>query len=107
MHTNCSSSGQSRATDQDTLANTNTPAYAFTNAETFFQFAWVVGALLPVVIDVPEGLGLTLAGLVALAIQVIYISAVLVPVVRYRRSIMRETAERDREPPDKNVLDLM
>jgi hypothetical protein len=79
---------------------------AFTNAETFFQFTWVLGALLPVLIVIPEGLGLTLAGLAALAIQVVYISAVLVPVVRHRRSTIREAAT-DRNPPDKNVLDLM
>ena len=63
--------------------------------------------MLPVLIVIPEGLGLTLAGLTALAIQVIYVSAVLVPVVRHRRSIIREAAAKDREPPDKNVLDLM
>ena len=77
---------------------------AFTNAETFFQMAWVVGALIPVVSVIPVGLGLTLAGLTALVIQVVYISAVLVPVVRHRRS----TAEApDRKPPEGNVLDLM
>ena len=80
---------------------------AFTNAETFFQFAWVVGALLPVFIVIPEGLGLTLAGLAALAIQVVYISAVLVPVVRHRRSTTPQPDESDRKPPDTNVLDLM
>lgn len=80
---------------------------AFTNAETFFQFAWVVGALIPVFIVFPEGLGLTLAGVAALAIQVIYISALLVPVVRHRRSTGPAPPVRDSEPPDKNVLDLM
>jgi hypothetical protein len=79
---------------------------AFTNAETFFQFAWVVGALIPVLPVIPEGLGLTLAGLAALAIQVIYISAVLVPVARQRRASAPSVAGR-RDPPDKNVLDLM
>lgn len=80
---------------------------AFTNAETFFQFTWVIGALLPVVVIIPEGLGLTLAGVAALAIQVVYISAVLVPVVRHRRSTALENAPQRRDPPDKNVLDLM
>lgn len=80
---------------------------AFTNAETFFQFAWVVGALIPVFIVFPEGLGLTLAGVAALAIQVVYISALLVPVVRHRRSTTPAPPVQDREPPDKNVLDLM
>ena len=73
----------------------------------FLEFAWVVGALLPVFIVIPEGLGLTLAGLAALAIQVVYISAVLVPVVRHRRSVVPQAVEEDRRPPDKNVLDLM
>ena len=77
---------------------------AFTNAETFFQIAWVVGALMPVVAVLPVGLGLSLAGVTALVIQVVYISAVLVPVVTHRRSA---TVAPDREPPDKNVLDLM
>ena len=80
---------------------------AFTNAETFFQAAWVVGALLPVVVSIPTGLGLSLAGLVALAIQVIYMSAVLVPVVRHRRGELRREEPPAGEPPDKNVLDLM
>ena len=80
---------------------------AFTNAETFFQAAWVVGALLPVIISIPTGLGLSLAGLAALAIQVIYMSAVLVPVVRHRRSRPQTPPPTEREPPDKNVLDLM
>lgn len=78
---------------------------AFTNAETFFQIAWVVGALIPVVPVIPVGLGLTLAGLTALAIQVVYISAVLVPVVMQRRSSIATAT--DRQPPDKNILDLM
>jgi hypothetical protein len=59
---------------------------AFTNSETFFQFAWVVGALLPLVPGWPVELGLALAGLVALGVQVIYVSAVLVPVVAQRRA---------------------
>lgn len=80
---------------------------AFTNAETFFQFAWVVGALLPVFLTIPTGLGLTLAGLSALAVQVVYISAVLIPVARRRRIAAEQAAARDRKPPDKNVLDLM
>ena len=81
---------------------------AFTNAETFFQIAWVVGALLPVILVIPVSFGLTVAGLIALAIQVVYISAVLVPVVRHRRSAVAaaETAG-ERKPPEKNVLDLM
>lgn len=80
---------------------------AFTNAETFFQFAWVVGALIPVFIVFPEGLGLTFAGLAALAVQVVYISAVLVPVVRHRRAGSPAPPSPERKPPDQNLLDLM
>jgi len=58
---------------------------AFTNSETFFQFAWVLGALIPVVPVVPIVFGLTAAGVLALAIQVVYVSAVLIPVVAHRR----------------------
>lgn len=72
---------------------------SFTNAETFFQAAWVVGALIPVVITLSPELGLSLAGLVALALQVIYISAVLVPAIAARRNTGRET--------ESTVLDIM
>ena len=67
---------------------------AFTGSETFFQFAWVVGALIPIVPGSSVGLfslptlpveaGLIVAGLVALSIQVVYVSAVLVPAVADR-----------------------
>lgn len=81
---------------------------AFTNAETFFQIAWVVGALIPVIPAVPISLGLTVAGIVALSIQVVYISAVLVPVVSHRRSATAAAAaDRESRPPGENVLDLM
>jgi hypothetical protein len=81
---------------------------AFTNAETFFQIAWVVGALIPVIPAIPISLGLTVAGLTALAIQVVYISAVLVPVVRHRRSATAAAAtEREPRKREDNVLDLM
>jgi len=80
---------------------------AFTNAETFFQIAWVVGALIPVLPVIPVSLGLTIAGLLALAIQVVYISAVLVPVARHRRSRGGTEAAGEAQKPEKNVLDLM
>lgn len=80
---------------------------AFTNAETFFQFAWVLGALIPVLAAIPVGLGLTLAGVLALTIQVVYISAVLVPVVTQRRSNARGFVRKPQDPPDQNILDLM
>ena len=52
---------------------------AFTNAETMFQIAWVFGALIPVVPFWPTELGLASAGVLALVIQVVYVSLVLVP----------------------------
>jgi hypothetical protein len=79
---------------------------AFTNAETFFQFAWVVGAIIPVVPTIPAELGLTIAGLIALVIQVIYVSAVLVPVVAHRRGLQHPTPDDD-DPDRPDVLDLM
>ena len=54
-------------------------ARAFTNAETMFQIAWVIGALIPVAPFWPTELGLSSAGVVALVIQVAYVSLVLVP----------------------------
>lgn len=81
---------------------------AFTNAETFFQIAWVVGALIPVLPVIPVSLGLTVAGLSALVIQVVYISAVLVPVVRERRATAAALIQRSDEAKSQaNVLDLM
>jgi hypothetical protein len=75
---------------------------AFTNSETFFQFAWVVGALIPIVPVMSVEFGLILAGLLALTVQVIYVSAVLVPVVADRR---RSAAPRTSEQPD--ILDVL
>lgn len=54
-------------------------ARAFTNAETMFQIAWVIGALIPVLPIWPTALGLSSAGVLALIIQVGYVSLVLVP----------------------------
>jgi hypothetical protein len=73
----------------DGLLQSSVPAAirgrAFTNSETFFQVAWVLGALLPVIPGWPVEFGLILAGLMALAVQVVYVSLVLVPVVEARR----------------------
>jgi hypothetical protein len=84
---------------------------AFTNAETFFQVSWVIGAIIPVIelpfaATIPPEIGLTMAGVAALAIQVIYVSAVLVPVVAQRRSAAGE--EESKPAADRrDVLDLM
>ena len=50
----------------------------FTYSETLFQLAWVVGAVIPVLVPIPATLGLVLAGCAALAAQVILVSALLV-----------------------------
>ncbi len=84
---------------------------AFTNAETFFQVAWVVGAIIPVVElpvagTIPAEIGLTIAGVAALAIQVVYVSAVLVPVVAQRRRQAEQPAAQP-SGDKRDVLDLM
>ncbi len=83
---------------------------AFTNSETMFQIAWVIGALLPVVPFVPIELGLTAAGIVALGVQVLYVTATLIPVAAQRRreAIARAVSARqeDAAPETPDVLDL-
>ncbi len=75
---------------------------ALTSGETFFQVAWVLGALVPVVPVLPSNLGLSLAGIAALLIQVIYVSAVLVPVAHEHRLGTSEDS-----PPPRDVMDLL
>ena len=50
----------------------------FTTSETLFQLAWVLGAVIPVLLPIPATLGLILAGCTALLAQVIVVSALLV-----------------------------
>lgn len=57
---------------------------AFTRSETVFQLAWVLGAVLPTGLPLPASLGLVLAGLGALAAQVVYVSTLLDAQVRPR-----------------------
>lgn len=59
---------------------------AFVSSETMFQVAWVVGAIIPVVISVPISVGLISAGCLALGAQVVYISGLLVPLTTQRRA---------------------
>ncbi|MBT8198371.1 MAG: hypothetical protein KJP12_03490 [Acidimicrobiia bacterium] len=73
---------------------------AFTTSETLFQLAWVVGAIIPVTITIDDTLGLNAAGVVALVIQVVYVTALLVPIAVARRA----AAERDRS--DSETADL-
>ena len=73
----------------DGLLQSTVPAadrgHAFTVSETMFQSAWVVGALLPVLLTIPIRLGLALAGIGALLAQLVYISGLLVPLAEARR----------------------
>jgi hypothetical protein len=70
---------------QATLAPADRGA-AFVSSETMFQVAWVVGAIIPVVISVPITIGLISAGCLALAAQVVYTSGLLVPLTTERRA---------------------
>lgn len=51
---------------------------AFTRAETLFQLAWVVGAIIPVVITIDAEFGMTIAGIAALTAQTVFVAALLV-----------------------------
>ena len=55
---------------------------AFTRAETIFQLAWVVGAIIPVVIKTDPELGAGIAGVAALISQTVFVSGLLVGVDR-------------------------
>jgi hypothetical protein len=52
---------------------------AFTRSETLFAIAWVLGAIVPTGLPLPARFGLALAGVAALAAQVVYVGALLVP----------------------------
>jgi hypothetical protein len=52
---------------------------AFTRAETVFQLAWVLGAVVPTAVALPPRVGLPAAGFTALAAQVVYVSHLLTP----------------------------
>lgn len=78
---------------------------AFTSSETFFQVAWVLGALIPVLPTFPVELGLATAGILALVVQVVYVSFVLIPVVAHRRSNGGPDGGEDQ--PNSNVLDML
>jgi hypothetical protein len=51
---------------------------AFTRAETLYQLAWVVGAVLPVAISIPAEVGLAVTGVIALAAQTVFVSRLLI-----------------------------
>ncbi len=51
---------------------------AFIRSETLFQLAWVIGAIIPVVLTVDAEVGLALAGVAALTAQTVFVSGLLV-----------------------------
>ncbi len=70
---------------------------AFTRSETAFSIAWVAGAIVPTVVPLPASLGLALAGLGALAAQIVYVGALLIPAhTARRRPDVPEPREGDR-----------
>jgi hypothetical protein len=77
---------------------------AFTNSETMFQIAWVIGALLPIVPGVTVGWGLSAAGLASLLIQVIFVAALL-PAGVDRSAPPTGSADEGRSETD--ILDMM
>ena len=99
----------------DAMMHATLPAHArgkaFTNAETMFQIAWVIGALVPVLPFWPTEWGLASAGVLALVIQVVYVSLVLVP--ESRQTITIDVRDIDvghravRDDGRVGVLDLM
>jgi hypothetical protein len=50
---------------------------AFTRAETLFQLAWVVGAIIPVSVAIDAEVGLAAAGVFALGAQTLFVAALL------------------------------
>jgi hypothetical protein len=76
---------------------------AFTNSETMFQIAWVLGAIIPVFPAIPVEAGLAAAGVAALIIQVVYISATLIPIAEERRRRTDSQLREPRELPARSV----
>lgn len=81
-------------------------ARAFTNSETMFQIAWVIGALIPVLPFWPRDLGLFSAGVAALVIQVAYVSLVLIPDTSSIRAVPDPASDTPVGEPRPGVLDL-
>ena len=52
---------------------------AFTRSETVFSIAWVLGAIVPTALPLPASLGLIIVGFAALAAQIVYVGALLLP----------------------------
>jgi len=52
---------------------------AFVRAETLFQLAWVIGALIPTAATIPSAWGLAAAGVLALGAQTVYVAGLIRP----------------------------
>jgi hypothetical protein len=79
---------------------------AFTSSESLFQLAWVIGAVIPVAITFPATAGLVIAGLIALVVQVFYVSALLVPLARERRRRAEDERAQRAAAVHRDVTDL-
>lgn len=77
---------------------------AFTASETLFQLAWVIGAVIPVAITIDDTAGLIAAGATALVIQVVYVTALLVPMARARRASVEEVRRSTEDQRDLSEL---
>lgn len=86
----------------DGLLQTALPAgkrgAAFTRSETLFQLSWVLGAVLPTGVPIPTAVGLVIAGLAALAAQVVYVSQLLLPLRRPGPDIVTDPPPDEAEP---------
>lgn len=91
----------------DGLLQASVPAgrrgVAFTRSETVFSVAWVVGAILPTAIPMSAAVGLALAGFGALAAQIVYVSALLVPHARPRTPDLPEERPTGVDPPGRDA----
>jgi hypothetical protein len=77
---------------------------AFTRSETLFSFAFVVGALFPTAIPMPAELGLILTGFGALAAQIVYVVALLVP-PEGLDGFAHDSGEESADDPDVEEID--
>ena len=76
----------------------------FTHSETLFQLAWVLGAVIPVLLPVPVTLGLVLAGCTALVAQVILVSALLVSMADPPDRPSAEQVYRPASPDERRLM---
>ncbi len=60
-----------------TTAPPNQRGAAFVRAETAFQLAWVVGAVIPALVTISAEVGLAIAGVAALATQTVFVASLL------------------------------